>query len=243
MYDIPEGKRATRGKSIMNFLQIGPDEKVTSILPMPKDIREASKLGLLMVTKQGTVKKSAAESFKDVRRSGLIAIRLDDNDELLAAMFVTPGDDIICASREGQSIRFAEGDIREMGRTAGGVNGMKLSSGDYLINADVVHEGMNNPQFLVMSETGFGKKTPLDEYKTQKRGGSGIKTMNLTAKTGKLAIGKVVSDDMVELIAMTKKGQVIKTDLDKIKSSSRSTQGVIIMKPREGDSLASLTCL
>ena len=243
MYDIPEGKRATRGKSIMNFLQIGTDEKVTTILPMPKDIKAAAKLGLLMLTKKGTVKKSSAESFKDVRRSGLIAIRLDEGDELLSAMFVGPKDEIICATREGQSIRFEGADIREMGRTAGGVIGMKVSPGDYLINADVIHTGMNNPQFLVMSETGFGKKTPLDEYKTQKRGGSGIKTMNLTAKTGKLAIGKVVSDDMSELIAMTKNGQVIKTDLDKIKSSSRSTQGVIIMKPREGDSLASLTCL
>jgi DNA gyrase subunit A len=243
MYDIPEGKRATRGKSIMNFLQIGSDEKVTSILPMPKDVKAASKLGLLMVTKQGTVKKSSAESFKDVRRNGLIAIRLDDGDELLSALFVGPKDEIICATREGQSIRFEGADIREMGRTAGGVIGMKLSKGDYLINADVITPGLTNPQFLVMSETGFGKKTPLDEYKTQKRGGSGIKTMNLTPKTGKLAIGKVVSDDMSELIAMTKKGQVIKTDLATIKSSSRSTQGVIIMKPRDGDSLASLTCL
>ncbi len=242
MYDIPEGKRATRGKSIMNFLQIGTDEKVTSVLPMPKDVK-SQKLSLLMVTKNATVKKSAAESFKDVRRSGLIAISLDDGDELLSAMFVRPKDDIICATREGQSIRFAESDVREMGRTAGGVNGMKLSKGDYLINADVISPDMNNPQFLVMSETGFGKKTPLDEYKTQKRGGSGIKTMNLTAKTGKLAIGKVVTDDMSELIAMSKKSQVIKTDLSTIKSSSRSTQGVIIMKPREGDSLASLTCL
>jgi DNA gyrase subunit A len=242
MYDIPEGKRATRGKSIMNFLQIGTDEKVTSVLPMPKDLKN-QKLSLLMVTKNATVKKSSAESFKDVRRSGLIAISLDDGDELLSAMFVRPKDDIICATREGQSIRFAESDVREMGRTAGGVNGMKLSKGDYLINADVISPEMNNPQFLVMSETGFGKKTPLDEYKTQKRGGSGIKTMNLTAKTGKLAIGKVVTDDMSELIAMSKKSQVIKTDLSTIKSSSRSTQGVIIMKPREGDSLASLTCL
>ena len=242
MYDIPEGRRATKGKSIMNFLQIGSDEKVTSILPMPKELKNV-KLSLAMVTKNATIKKSAAESFKDVRRSGLIAIKLDDGDELLSALFVTPGDDIICASREGQSIRFAESDVREMGRTAGGVNGMKLTKGDYLINADVIHKGMNNPQFLVMSETGYGKKTPLDEYKTQKRGGSGIKTMNLTAKTGKLAIGKVVTDDLEQLIAMTKKSQVIKTDLSTIKSSSRSTQGVIIMKPREGDSLASLTCL
>jgi DNA gyrase subunit A len=123
MYDIPEGRRATKGKSIMNFLQIGSDEKVTSILPMPKELKNA-KLSLAMITKKATIKKSAAESFKDVRRSGLIAIKLDDGDELLSALFVTPGDDIICASREGQSIRFAESDVREMGRTAGGVNGM-----------------------------------------------------------------------------------------------------------------------
>ena len=243
MYDLPEGKRATRGKSIMNFLQISSDEKVTSILPMPKDIQKTDGLRLFMVTKNGTVKKSDAESFKDVRRSGLIAIKLSDDDELLSAMFVNKKDDIICATREGQSIRFSQSDVREMGRTAGGVIGMKLSKGDYLINADVITPDMNNPQFLVMSENGFGKKTPLVEYKTQKRGGSGIKTMNLTAKTGKLAIGKVVTDDMSELIAMSKKSQVLKTELASIKSSSRSTQGVTIMKPRDGDELASLTCL
>jgi DNA gyrase subunit A len=242
MYDLPEGRRATRGKSIMNFLQIEAGEKITSILPMPKEIKSES-LFLLMVTKNGTVKKSSADNFKDVRRNGLIAIRLEDGDELLSAMFTKAGDDVICATREGQSIRFGESDIREMGRTAAGVIGMKLSKGDYLINADVISEKMNNPQFLVMSENGYGKKTPLDEYKTQKRGGSGIKTMNLTDKTGKLAIGKVVTDDMVELIAMSKKSQVLKTELNTIPSLSRSTQGVRIIKPREGDELASLTCI
>ncbi len=242
MYDLPEGRRATRGKSIMNFLQIEAGEKITSILPMPKEIK-AESLFLLMVTKNGTVKKSGADNFKDVRRNGLIAIRLEDGDELLSAMFTKAGDDVICATREGQSIRFSESEIREMGRTAAGVIGMKLSKGDYLINADVINEKMNNPQFLVMSENGYGKKTPLDEYKTQKRGGSGIKTMNLTDKTGKLAIGKVVTDDMVELIAMSKKSQVLKTELNTIPSLSRSTQGVRIIKPREGDELASLTCI
>jgi len=232
MYDLPEGRRATRGKSIMNFLQIEAGEKITSILPMPKEIK-AESLFLLMVTKNGTVKKSGADNFKDVRRNGLIAIRLEDGDELLSAMFTKAGDDVICATREGQSIRFSESEIREMGRTAAGVIGMKLSKGDYLINADVINEKMNNPQFLVMSENGYGKKTPLDEYKTQKRGGSGIKTMNLTDKTGKLAIGKVVTDDMVELIAMSKKSQVLKTELNTIPSLSRSTQGVRIIKPRK----------
>lgn len=243
MYDLPEGKRATRGKSIMNFLQIEEDEKVTSILAMTKEMRANKELSLMMVTRKGTVKKSSAESFKDVRRNGLIAISLEDGDELLSAMFVSEGDDVICATREGQSIRFSESDVRQMGRQAGGVIGMKLDTGDYLINADVISPNMKNPEFLVMSENGYGKKTPLDEYKTQKRGGSGIKTMNLTDKTGKLAIGKIVTDDMEELIAMSKKSQVIKTTLESIPSLSRSTQGVRIMKPRDGDSLASLTCM
>ncbi len=242
MYDIPEGKRATRGKSIMNFLQIQADEKITSILAMPKSTKQKS-LGLLMVTKQGTAKKCSAESFKDVRRSGIIAIRLEKGDELLSALFVEKDDEVILATAEGQSIRFKESDIREMGRAAGGVRGMSVDKGDYIVNADVIKKDMKNPQFLIMTATGNGKKTPLDEYKTQKRGGSGMKTVNITTKTGGLVIGKVVTDDHTELIAISKRSQVIKVDVKDIPSLGRSTQGVKIMKPREGDSIASLTLL
>ena len=242
MYDVPEGKRATRGKSIMNFLQIQADEKVTSILVMPKSAKQKS-LALMMVTKHGTAKKSSADSFKDVRRSGIIAIRLDPGDELLSALFVEKGDEVILATSDGQSIRFKESDIREMGRAAGGVRGMAIDKGDYLVNADVIRKDMKNPEFLVMTATGNGKKTPLDEYKTQKRGGSGIKTVNVTAKTGRLVIGRVITDDHTELIAISKRSQVIKVDTKSIPSLGRSTQGVKIMKPREGDSIASLTLL
>ncbi len=242
MYDIPEGKRATRGKSIMNFLQIQANEKVTSILVMPKSAKQKS-LALMMVTKNGTAKKSSADSFKDVRRSGIIAIRLDPGDELLSALFVEKGDEVILATSDGQSIRFKESDIREMGRAAGGVRGMAIDKGDYLVNADVIRKDMKNPEFLVMTATGNGKKTPLDEYKTQKRGGSGIKTVNVTAKTGRLVIGRVITDDHTELIAISKRSQVIKVDTKAIPSLGRSTQGVKIMKPREGDSIASLTLL
>lgn len=242
MYDIPEGKRATRGKSIMNFLQIQANEKVTSILVMPKSTKQKS-LALMMVTKNGTAKKSSADSFKDVRRSGIIAIRLDPGDELLSALFVEKGDEVILATSDGQSIRFKESDIREMGRAAGGVRGMAIDKGDYLVNADVIRKDMKNPEFLVMTATGNGKKTPLDEYKTQKRGGSGIKTVNVTAKTGRLVIGRVITDDHIELIAISKRSQVIKVDTKSIPSLGRSTQGVKIMKPREGDSIASLTLL
>lgn len=242
MYDLPEGKRATRGKSIMNYLQLQSDEKVTSVLAMAKATK-AKTLSLVMVTKLGTVKKVSAESFKDVRRSGLISIRLETGDELLSALFVEKGDEIILASAAGQSIRFKEDDVREMGRTAGGVRGIKLAKGDYVVNADVIKKDMQKPEFLVMTATGYGKKTSLDEYKTQNRGGSGIKTVNVTAKTGKLVVGRVVTDEIEEMIAMSKKGQVIKVELKTISSLGRSTQGVRIMKLREGDSIASLTLL
>ncbi len=242
MYELPEGKRATRGKSIMNFLPLGGDEKITSILPMPKETKGKS-LSLMMVTRQGTAKKSSAESFKDVRRSGIIAIRLDPGDELLSALFTEKNDDVILATSEGQSIRFKESDIREMGRTAGGVRGMTVKKGDYIVNADVISKSMKNPEFLVMTASGYGKKTSLDEYKTQKRGGSGIKTVNVTAKTGRLVIGRVITDDHEELIAISKKSQVIKVETKTIPSLGRGTQGVKIMKPREGDAIASLTLL
>ncbi len=242
MYDVPEGRRSTRGKSIVNFLQVGSDEKVTSILVMPKEIKQA-KLSLAMVTKQGVIKKVSAENFKDVRRSGIIAIRLDKGDELLASMFVEKGDTFILATSGGQAIRFKESDVREMGRAAGGVRGIKMKKGDYLINADIVGQSVQNPELLVISANGFGKKTPLKEYKIQKRGGSGIKTAKVTAKTGKLVMGKVVTENTEEIIAISKKSQVIRTEQKTIPSLGRQTQGVRIMKLRDGDTLASLTCL
>lgn len=242
MYDLPEGKRATRGKSIMNFIALSGDEKVTSILAMPKALKEA-KLSLFMVTKQGTVKKSSAESFKDVRRSGIIAIKLDQGDELLAALFAEKADDIILTTAKGQAIRFKESDVREMGRTAGGVRGMKLGKGDFIVGADVIKKDADKPELMVMSENGYGKRTALKEYKIQKRGGSGIKTMKITAKTGALMAAKVVTPATEELVAMSKKSQVIRVDMKDVSTLGRDTQGVRIMKLREGDSIASLVCL
>ncbi|KKT81810.1 MAG: gyrase subunit A protein [Candidatus Azambacteria bacterium GW2011_GWA1_44_9] len=242
MYDIPEGKRATRGKSIMNFIALSGEEKVTSILAMPKSVKEG-KLALFMVTKQGTIKKSSAESFKDVRRSGIISIKLDQGDELLAALFTEKGDDIILTTAKGQAIRFKESDVREMGRTAGGVRGMKLGKNDFIIGADVVKKDAEKPELLVMSENGYGKKTAIKEYKIQKRGGSGIKTAKITAKIGALMTAKVVTPAYEELVAISKKAQVIRIDIKDVPTLGRDTQGVRIMKLYEGDGIASLTCL
>ena len=243
MYDIPEGKRATRGKSIMNFLSLSENEKITSILPMPKDKKDAEGLALMMVTKNGTGKKSSAKHFHDVRRSGLIAITLEDGDELMSASFVSKNDNIVIATRDGQSIRFEEGDVREMGRNATGVRVIKLGKDDAVISADIVSKNAKNPLLFVMGEHGYGKKTKLEEYKVQNRGGSGILTMNVTDKTGPLISAKVVTEEIEEMVAMSKKSQVIRVNLKEIPTLGRSTQGVRVMKLRDGDSLASLICL
>ena len=241
MYDIPEGKRATKGKSIMNFISLGAEEKVTSILPIDKETKKTIE-NLMMVTKMGITKKVAAESFKDVRRSGLIAIKLDKEDELQAVLAVVKGDDVMLATTLGQSIRFKENDVREMGRGAGGVRAIKLGKGDFVIGVDKIAKGENSLAILTLSSNGLGKKTNIKEYKTQKRGGSGIKTAKVTAKTGKLIVAKIVKDEN-EIIAVSQKGQVIRVSLNSIPTSGRQTQGVTVMKLRGGDNIASITFL
>ncbi|MBI4079730.1 DNA gyrase subunit A, partial [Candidatus Kaiserbacteria bacterium] len=237
MYELPEGKRATKGKSIMNYLSLEQGENVTSILAMPKEKKAVEGLSLLMATKHGTVKKVAANKFHEVRRSGLIAIGLDKGDALISAAFVHKGDSVVLVTAKGQSIRFDEKNVREMGRQAAGVRGMKLGKGDEIVGTGVVPRGAKG-ELLVLSSTGYGKKTKLDEYKVQGRGGSGIKTMSITAKTKQL-VGAAVILGGGELVAMSKKSQTIRTGLEGIPTLSRATQGVRVMKMREGDSVAS----
>ncbi len=241
MYDIPEGKRATKGKSIMNFISLGAEEKVTSILSIDKEMKNTVET-LMMVTKMGVAKKVGAESFKDVRRSGLLAIKLDKDDELQAVLAISKGDDVALATTLGQSIRFKETDVREMGRSAGGVRAIKLSKNDFVIGVDRIPKGETKLSILTLSSNGFGKKTNIKEYKTQKRGGSGIKTAKVTGKTGKLIVAKIVGEES-EIIAVSQKGQVIRVSLDSLPTSGRQTQGVTVMKLRGGDNIASITCL
>lgn len=245
-YDLPEGKRATKGKSIANFLSITDSEKVTSVLVFPKSKKDSPPAGgasLVMVTKNGIIKKADAVSFKDVRRNGIIAIKLDKNDELKFAFLASKGDNIILATKKGQSITFKESDVRVMGRSAGGVRGIKIGSSDEIVGADAVQLKEKDLFILTMSSIGFGKKTKLKDYRLQKRGGSGIKTAKITAKTGQLVIAKAIDPELEELIAVSQKGQVIRTPLSGIPILGRQTQGVRIMKLKPGDSLASLTCL
>jgi DNA gyrase subunit A len=170
---------------------------------------------------------------------------------------VSKNDEVVIATKEGQSIHFKESDVREMGRNAAGVRVIRLAEekgvrskkkgesqgADAVISADIVSKDAKNPALFVMGGNGYGKKTELSEYKVQGRGGSGILTMNVTPKTGELIAAKVVTDDDTEIVAMSKKSQVIRVDIKEIPTLSRATQGVRVMKLREGDSLASLICL
>jgi len=242
MYEIPEGRRATKGKSVMNFLSLTSDEQVTSVLAVRKD-EWAGDWSLLMATRQGVVKKSDAAAFKDVRRSGLIAIGLKPGDELMAARFVGAADQVSMITHQGQAIRFTESDVRQMGRGAGGVTGMKLRSGDFVVAVDVLRDSESDREILIVMANGYGKTTPAKEYKLQKRGGSGIKTAKVTSKTGAVIGAEVLSkEDKVagELVVMSQKGQVIKLPLKDVPSLGRDTQGVRVMKLRAGDSIASM---
>jgi DNA gyrase subunit A len=245
MYEIPEGKRATKGKSIMNFLPLAGDEKVTSVLAVPKGA-ELAATSVFFVTEEGVVKKTEAKSFSDVRRSGIIAISLKGKDKLVSAHHSHEGDSVSIVTSKGQSIRFDEGDVRAMGRTAAGVRGMTVKKGDSVVSAEVVPASAKNGALLVIMSKGYGKKTELSEYKVQGRGGSGIKTAEVTAKTGEIIGARVlvgVETKEEEIVVISKKGQVIRTSTGEIPSLSRATQGVRIMKMREGDSIASMVAL
>ena len=242
MYDIPEGKRATRGKSIMNFISLSDDEKVTSILPISKEAKNIEG-SLYMVTEQGVSKKVDAKSFHDVRSSGIIAIKLNPGDRLVSVALTCKGDDITIVTQDGQSIRFKESDIREMGRGAAGVRGIKLSKGDKVIGAHEIKKEWKDAHLLVISANGYGKRTELSEYKVQGRGGSGILTSKVTDKTGNVMASQIVTEESEEVVAISKKSQVVRVDIKEIPVLGRQTQGVRIMKLRDGDSLASLICL
>ncbi len=243
MYELPEGRRATKGKSLINYISLGDSERVTSVLAMPKETKAAAELSLLMVTENGVAKKVKAENFHEVRRSGLIAISLKAGDKLVSVSFVTKGDSVVIATAKGQSIRFKESDIREMGRSASGVRAMKLGKGDKVITAQVVKGSAKNAELLVISANGYGKKTLIEEYKIQNRGGSGIKTAKVTPKTGDIICSQIVTEEETEVVSMSQKSQVIRVDIKEIPSLGRQTQGVRIMKLREGDKIASLICL
>lgn len=242
MYEIAEGKRSTKGKSIMNYLALSTDENVTSVLAMPTTIKKGD-FSIMMITRRGVAKRVDAQSFHDVRKNGIIAMTLKGDDSLISASFVSPKDEVIIVTTEGQSIRFVSDNVREMGRSASGVRAIKLAKNDKVISGLPVKPDQKENHLLVFSENGYGKQTSLDEYKVQNRGGSGVKTAKVTTKNGKIISAAIVNDEVSEVVAMSQKGQVIRIKIDEIPQLGRQTQGVRVMRLRESDKIASLVCL
>jgi DNA gyrase subunit A len=234
-YDIPQASRTAKGQAMVNFLQLAPNEKIAVMFAMSEmtDIKY-----LVMVTKQGLIKKTKLEDFENVRRSGLIALKLKSDDSMEWVRPSTGKDTIMIATFEGQAIRFGEVDVRAMGRTASGVRGIRLHGKDYVIGMDVVDPTNKNVEFLTIGENGLGKLTSTEDYKIQGRGGSGIKTAKVTDKTGGIIHASAI--DMTkakekDLILMSAQGQVIRLPFSSIPSSGRATQGVRLMRFKEGD--------
>lgn len=242
-YDVPEGSRTSKGQAIVNFLQLAPGEKVSAILP--KDDMDGAKY-LVMTTTSGTIKKTDLASFDNVRRSGLIALKIKENDELIWVKPSTGDDHISLVTEQGQSIRFSEKDVREMGRNAAGVRGMRLKKNDKVVGMDIVNPKLADKgefELFTITENGLGKCTNLQEYKVQRRGGSGIRTAKVTSKTGKV-VGAYISskDDESDLVMISKHGIVVRTPFKSVPTLGRDTQGVRLMRfKEEGDLLSSVT--
>ncbi len=242
-YDVPVASRTAKGQAIVNFLQLRAGERISDVISVD-DLKNFKYL--VMVTRQGLVKKVDIEQFTSVRRSGLIAIKLNDGDGLEWTRPSTGQDDIIIVSTNGQSIRFKEAGVRPMGRNAAGVRGIRLKKGDTLAGMDVIPEGKSlaNEELLVVMSKGYGKRTPLKLYKVQGRGGSGIRTAHVTTKTGEIVAAFIVNAKLEQndVICMSAKGQVIRLPLKTVSVLGRDTQGVRIMRlSEETDTVASVT--
>ena len=248
VYEIPEGTRVAKGRGLLNFLEITPQDNVMSLFAAGKKDAEQGMKYLFMVTKNGIAKKTAIDEFKNVRRSGLIAISLKKGDALRAVRKTTGEDEILVVTKKGQSIRFREKDVRSMGRGAAGIHAMRLKKGDEVVGVDVVPhsgqaKGSQESYLLVVMENGYGKRTGVREYRIQTRGGSGVKTANVTQKTGEVVYAKVLTGAEEDLMVISRKGQVIRTPIDSIAKISRGTQGVRIMRMDEGDKVVSAACV
>lgn len=265
-YEIPEGARVAKGRALVNFLDLGAQEKVLYLMSLGsasaktmagKNKSKANGNGtaeeskyLLIVTKNGIAKKTATEDFDNIRRSGLIAVTLKKGDLLRKVAKTSGNDEIIVVTKKGQSVRFKEKDLRPMGRQAAGNKAIALKRGDEVVGMDVIPaepavgaDGKPRERLvLAVMENGYGKRTNIKEYRLQGRGGSGIKAAEITAKTGELVTSFVLTDEE-ELMVISKKGQVIRVPIEGISILSRPTQGVRIMRLEDGDKVASANCI
>lgn len=230
-YEIPQASRTSKGQAVVNFLQLAPEEEVTAVMKV-NDIAQYKYL--VMVTKNGIIKKTAIEAFGNVRRSGLIAIKIKDKDQLHWIIPSTGKDDIVLVADNGQAIRFKETNVREMGRSASGVRGIRLKGEANVVGVDTVKGGeTKGKQLAVVMSNGYGKRSELKHYKVQNRGGSGVKTANVTDKTGTITRGFVIDTEIdieSDILIISEQGQVIRLPLKSISELGRATQGVRVMK-------------
>ena len=233
VYQLPEASRQAKGLPLINFIDLRPDERVTTLLAA-REFKEDRHL--MMITRQGIIKKVALSEFKNMRRSGLIAVNLLPGDELVGALRVVKGDVVMVNTARGQAILFEEEQVRPMGRTATGVKGISLDAGDYVIGIDKYRQGAD---VLIVTEHGYGKRVPLDEFKTQNRGGKGVKSIELTHKNGEVVASKVVSVDD-ELMILTSEGQIIRLQVEEISVQKRYARGVLLMRLPDNDRIVSI---
>lgn len=244
VYDLPESSRTSKGLPIVNLLDLQQDEKILSILPIKKTRDgEASAKFVMMGTKNGVIKKTELKAYESIRRSGIIAIKLQSGDQLRWARLTTGNDIILFVSKKGMSIKFKESDVRPMARDTMGVRGIKLKAGNELIGMDVISTDDKKAQLLVITEKGIGKRTSVDAWPMQLRGGVGVKAASLAEKTGDIQTAQVLSREAEALILTSQKGQVIRTNIRSIPLLTRDTQGVIIMRLAEGDKIAAATII
>lgn len=245
VYELPESSRISKGVAIVNLLDLGQEEKILSILPVKKLTgKEAKKDGfVLMATKNGVIKKTAISQYEAIRKSGIIAIKLSPGDQLRWAK-LTKGDDLVfLISKKGMSIKFKEQDVRPMARDTMGVRGIKLKPADELIGMDAIDKENPKAELIVITEKGIGKKTQIDAWPMQLRGGVGVKAANLAEKTGDIVTAQILTKDDEGLILTSQKGQVMRTTVRSIPRLTRDTQGVIVMRLAAGDKVAATTVL
>ena len=234
-YEVPAASLQAKGVAVVNLLQLQPEEKITSMIKIGKD--ENDEGYLFMSTTHGTVKKTALKDYANIRQTGLIAIKLDDGDELRWIRRSSGEDEIIISTNFGQAIRFKESDARPMGRSARGVRGIRLRPGDSVVGMDIACEGQ---KLLVMSENGYGKLTKVEHFATHKRGGVGIKAGVVNSKTGNIVTVISLEETASEVLMISSQGQTIRVSLSDIPTLGRTTQGVRVMRLKEGDTVTSI---
>ncbi|NNL67757.1 MAG: DNA gyrase subunit A, partial [Myxococcales bacterium] len=239
VHELPQLGRAARGRALSNVLQLQDDEKVRATLPI-RSFEEAGEDFVILGTRKGVVKKTQLSLYSNPRRGGIIGINLDDEDELIAAMRTDGSQEVLIASVKGKSIRFKESEVRPMGRTAAGVRGMGLSDGDSVVGMEILSPGAT---ILTVTEKGYGKRTPLDEYRIQRRGGQGIITIRTSDRNGPVVgVAQVVDDD--EAMLITDRGKVLRCKVGGISTMGRATQGVRLMNlAADGEKLVSMARL